>query len=867
MVPIRPGVMSFGSRQSTMSHGNFNPRMSTWGSDGRRAPVSRASSIGQSFRTPVDNALGRSLFSLDEVVEEEVSKSSLPPFNELTNFSNLNEKERASVMRIFHTEDADDEDAARLQDILLNAKQQVALPSAFEVTLRSDLQTFEQSLIAAHKQALGIDEESVQRMAEKCDRLHGENERLKRELAKMRRRRSKQHQQRKASTPEGASPATSADLPFRGVIPNSCNGDAKDDKSACNGADVDPGQEEMGTKDAIGYEGPAASYRQVSMMTTIIQNGQHDAPILEEAQDNESASSEIFRPSVAWRQVTPQDHETRGAVAVTSAEQMVNFWQEAGGLVGDEAQRQGPVARLFQRMVILESSCFRLTWDAVCWIILMYEAVFTPLTLLDAPHTLGTAIMDWTARLYWTVDFALCFFTTYTGLAGEVEQRVEFIVSRYLRGWFVVDLTLLLIDWAEFYVGGWESAAPSTARLIKLARALRVLRVFRMVRVVATKQMPESLQGVKLVMNSELFDVTCHMLKWVIAVIVYNHTLGCIFYALADIGERSDSWLSAMNLVNSDLFERYIHCFHWAMGNFHGTSDIGATTVAERAFTVGSMIIAVFGSNVVVSKMTSALTRLEILTATQSSKMNALRQFLVDNRISPPVMVKITKSAQARLEELKRNVPEDSIELLALLPDTVRAEMHADMFTPLMKPHPCFGALFKDIHQGGILCTKVFNECVHRVIFLSGDMLFSVNQETSVAYFVVHGRLCYLRRGYPLEYAGRGDWLCEATLWTSWTPYGALLAKKEASCLTLDAAEFQRIYRHVPECAILLRKYAAFFCKALNDMDEEDLTDINTLLSTMKDWVDDYLSRRAASMRSARSTSNFVGRAVTKAFS
>merc|ERR1711920_831074 len=103
-----------------------------------------------------------------------------------------------------------------------------------------------------------------------------------------------------------------------------------------------------------------------------------------------------------------------------------------------------------------------------------------------------------------------------------------------------------------------------------------------------------------------------------------------------------------------------------------------------------------------VSSMTTALTRLQIISSRQSSQMSALSRFLSDKGISQDLALKLQRSAQHALREQTRNAPEESIELLALISGPLLQELHFEMRFPVLNTHPLFQVLEgHGVHSAG----------------------------------------------------------------------------------------------------------------------------------------------------------------------
>merc|ERR1711972_1253157 len=94
-------------------------------------------------------------------------------------------------------------------------------------------------------------------------------------------------------------------------------------------------------------------------------------------------------------------------------------------------------------------------------------------------------------------------------------------------------------------------------------------------------------------------------------------------------------------------------------------------------------------------------------------------------------------------------------------------------------------------------------------------------------YFVLLGNLQYIGEDEEANIIVPGNWTSEGTLWTKWTHRGFLTATDNCRLSYLDAESFHEIvttFEHPPNCDPSL--YAAHFVNTLNEMEEDEITDI-----------------------------------------
>merc|ERR1711972_664268 len=106
------------------------------------------------------------------------------------------------------------------------------------------------------------------------------------------------------------------------------------------------------------------------------------------------------------------------------------------------------------------------------------------------------------------------------------------------------------------------------------------------------------------------------------------------------------------------------------------------------------------------------MTRLDILAGRRSEQFSELARFLSDRHISRELAAKVQKNAQHAVRELQRNAPEESIELLSLISEPLRIELHFELNSPMLLVHPFFRAC---LESNPACMNKICHYCVERM--------------------------------------------------------------------------------------------------------------------------------------------------------
>jgi len=475
--------------------------------------------------------------------------------------------------------------------------------------------------------------------------------------------------------------------------------------------------------------------------------------------------------------------------------------------------------RMWGQVVLPPSSGKRVFWDVLATILLVWEAIWIPLQLLELPETPAKMAAGWAARAFWTLDLPLSFLTGFHRSDGHPELDPLAVARQYLKTWFLVDLSTLVVDWADVLLG---IDAASLGKTLKTVRLIRMLRLGKLMRV--SDSLPIGV--VEQYINFRKVIIIFGVVKILVFLIWVNHVIACGWYGVALSHQGSDNWISWHNLDQHPPEYRYATAFHWSLTQFTGTMEVTPRNLSERFYAVVVLLFAFVTSASVVSAITSSMTRLEIATAQEAQQANTLKRFLYLNHIPSRLSLRVQRNAQHILSQQRWEIPEGNVELLSVVSEPLRIELHFEMHIPLLSSHPF---LRKYAESGAAPMRQVCHLALTRVALSSGDVLFSEGEIPLVArtYFVIEGCMSYMDRGsMGMETLGPSGWACEAVLWTPWVHTGTMRSKTHCSLLALDAERFQAISSQFQNQVELAQRYGEGFVSHCNSVDQDELTDL-----------------------------------------
>jgi len=510
-------------------------------------------------------------------------------------------------------------------------------------------------------------------------------------------------------------------------------------------------------------------------------------------------------------------------------------------------------------VVMNPNSGTRAGWDIASIVLVIYDMVMIPLQLFDIPESTASLVFQWTTRLFWTCDIVLSFFTGVLQPNGSIEYRLAKIAKHYLSTWFAVDFLIVGSDWVEvlWSDGGFlgfarAGKASRTFRIIRMIRLLRLARVRNVISMITER------------MQSEQLIIIAGIISIMLVIMGLGHVIACIWYGIGD-QDRPDTWLRQHNFEDADLEMKYFTALHWSLLQFAGgTDEIVPQNSTERVYAVSVFLLAFVMASVFVGRLTSSMTQLHILSKKDIEKFQVLKRYLIKNEISSMLTMRVLHNAQHALAETQRFMEESSVELLNIISQPLRVELHFELYAPVLAVHPFFRCFIDACPQ---VLAKVCHLAMSQLLVSTGDILFMVGEVPSPArmFIVCTGELSYHFVTGAMAIVQSCQWISEATLWTPWAHQGMLKAASDCRLCVLDSAKFMQLVEK-DDYDFDVRLYARTFVHCMNtggigatdlpfSEDDECIMQVITSLAEQKDEANDTPLQRQGSSPSLSSTS------------
>jgi hypothetical protein len=473
-----------------------------------------------------------------------------------------------------------------------------------------------------------------------------------------------------------------------------------------------------------------------------------------------------------------------------------------------------------QRVIVEPNSIKRTLWDLISIIVLSIDIVMVPLSAFDIPET---PAMQWTSTsctIFWSFDIVASCITGFH-IKGMIEMRPMMVLKHYMRNWFPFDIALVLSDWFLMIASSDQAEAVGLFRLgkaFRFGRMARGLRLFRMMK------MPPLLDDMSDYFRTDGLLATFQVLRALVTIGVVNHFLACGWYAVGKLD--TPSWIDKLDTAGRDLAFRYVSALHWSLTQFTPASmEIFPMSFAERVYAICVLFLALVVFSSFVSSITNAMNHLRLLNEASSKQRANLRRYIHENKLSVELGNRIGAFARHLRLNTRSRVHEHEVEAFKVLPESLRLQLHFEVYVPILSVHPLFFS-----------CVEIFEpfvlELCHCALsersLMPSQELFNHDDEAKAMYFAISGSLEYYPGSTDIRTAtvNSTEWCCEVALWLTWFHQGQLAALSHSELAVLDASMFRKCVSRTPPLLDICRTYALSFQERASNLNEDETLDV-----------------------------------------
>jgi len=422
--------------------------------------------------------------------------------------------------------------------------------------------------------------------------------------------------------------------------------------------------------------------------------------------------------------------------------------------------------------------------------------------------------------IFWTSDIVLTFFSGFH-VGGIVEMRMRKIAMNYIRHWFFLDGFIVFTDWILVLLQSGFADVVGIVRISKTLRLSRIFRLFRLLRVIKLPSLSEDISGS---VQSETLLTVLGVVRSMAIIAVINHFIACGWYAIGNY--MSPSWVDTLDKEDRDTGYRYVTALHWSLTQFTPASmEVVPRNSAERLFAIVVLFSALITFSTFISSITTAMTTLRRLNFERSKQRDSIRRYVSENRVSLELSNRITAFLRTHNFLAKRRVHESDIQVFKVLPEPLRVQLHWEVYTPRITPHPFFHH-FDSVDAHGFL--EICHLAMSEEHVGTCQELFTLGSTGTKMHFVQSGVLEYYHGKidmHPFEVT-EGQWVCEATLWIRWEHRGRLSAVTPSEFVSMDAGRFRAVVTRRPHMRGACREYAVNFMHVAQSWGQEVPPDI-----------------------------------------
>ena len=447
---------------------------------------------------------------------------------------------------------------------------------------------------------------------------------------------------------------------------------------------------------------------------------------------------------------------------------------------------------LLQNFIMNPYGTTRLAWGVLGVMMIFWDLVVIPLTVFDlGSFERFVDVMSVVTFIYWALDLPGTFLVG-VDVDGTLDMRPGPIAKKYLSGWFIPDLLILMIDIVLFIMTSVASE-NSTPQALRTASLVRLLRLFRIVRLVRLHKAAAIVDVIQMRVRSEYLTLVIKIVRQSMFIIAVNHYIACAWFAVSDMIEGEQTWVYVFGIKNADVASQYLVSFHWALTQFApATNNVAPQNAVERAFAAFIVIYAFVAFSSFVSAMTNATNELRAFKLKSAREEAQIRKFLGDKKVSSDLWCQIRQFCKAKA--VSQMVSEKEIAVLKDIPESLRIMLHEELYQDtLLGAHILSGIkVGDDISQA---VKRFCHFCFSEEIIAAKMDIFMDGTEAQRVYVSRGGKCIYwsiLLPKYRQALEGT-NWLCELALWAKWHHRGQLVAETTTRFMFLDPKSFATI--------------------------------------------------------------------------
>lgn len=416
-------------------------------------------------------------------------------------------------------------------------------------------------------------------------------------------------------------------------------------------------------------------------------------------------------------------------------------------------------------------------WDILIVFATVVAAVEIPFRLaFDEPPKGLYFSFEVLLTILFSIDIVLSFFVKVKTGTRMITDPGE-IRKRYLRGWFVVDVTAAF----PFFLLMEISAAP-------LIRSLRLFRAFQLMRLLKLSRVANLVKGAtaRYGLNPGLY----RLLFFVFFILLASHWIACGWIILGGVK------------MGSTPAEIYSYAFYWAVTTLTtvGYGDITPETMAQRYYTVLVMFGGVGTYGYVIGNVASFLANVDVLKAGYRKKVEEISAFLSYRNVP----IEMQKKVQEYYEHLwESRMGHDEEAVLEDIPEPLKTDLALYMRHDLIRKVPFLADTQETLVRELVMALQPH-------VYLPDTYIIQKGETGSCMYIVSNGQVEVVSDDGKEVYAqlGEGSFVGEMALILDQPRTASVRTRGYCDLYLLEKKDFDAVLEGYPGFKKYIKKIA-----------------------------------------------------------
>jgi len=428
-------------------------------------------------------------------------------------------------------------------------------------------------------------------------------------------------------------------------------------------------------------------------------------------------------------------------------------------------------------------------------VLLIYEAAVIPYMLgFDVPLEGWWVQQLLFMACFWTLDMCWSFVQGFER-DGALINDAKMIRLHYLKTDFPLDIFVIILDWTTVTLLQFTQLEV-VARVLRLMRMSGLLRLQKLTKIVVLHLLTADVDAFR--------SVSLIILVILGILVLLNHFQTCVWayvgkHATSDTGAH---WVDRTVEVGTGFVPfddlntvyKYTSVFHWHIAQLTvGNQEIYCSNTVERIVNIMGLLFALMMACTVVSMLSATLVSFQISVKSRTKQLQALHQYLRDNRVSHKTFLAVVRQARARVQKSAR-LREKDVSALTWLSPVLQNQLRYEIFLPFLQSH---GFLRLWTRLDNLSVQQLCQIAAEVETVLPQDELFQAGKEATKIYHLRDGKGEY--KQFPESSAVSEQrsvdvvgprWLSEAALWTQWIHVGSFEAVAPSEVFSLNCTKW-----------------------------------------------------------------------------